>query len=174
MGNSISFENVHAGYGAVTVLADVTISVRDGETVFIVNVGSILKDYNMAANIEVKPGDTIFVPEIRWQVLVFGAVNSPGGYAIKEGDRLLDVLSKAGGFLKDKASPTKAALVRVEGQEAKVFLVDANALIRGQQLDKNFELQDKDVIIVPAKTGLDWRQLVGELFQAVTLINLFQ
>ena len=33
MGNSISFEHVDAGYGAVTVLQDVTISVRDGETV---------------------------------------------------------------------------------------------------------------------------------------------
>ncbi len=33
MGNSISFDNVHAGYGAVTVLHDVSISVRDGETV---------------------------------------------------------------------------------------------------------------------------------------------
>jgi len=33
LGNSISFEHVDAGYGAVTVLQDVTISVRDGETV---------------------------------------------------------------------------------------------------------------------------------------------
>jgi len=148
--------------------------VRDGETVLIVNVGAILKDYNMAANIEVKPGDTIFVPEIRWQVLVFGAVGSAGGYAIKPGDRLLDVLAKVGGFMKDKTSPNKAALVRVVGQEAQVYLVDVNALIKGQQLDKNFELQDRDVIIVPAKTGLDWRELVGELFQAVTLIRLFQ
>ena len=33
MGNSISFENVHAGYGAVTVLTGVSIHARDGETV---------------------------------------------------------------------------------------------------------------------------------------------
>ncbi len=33
MGNSINFENVHAGYGAVTVLHDTSIFVRDGETV---------------------------------------------------------------------------------------------------------------------------------------------
>ncbi len=33
MGNSIAFENVDAGYGAVTVLTDVTVHARDGETV---------------------------------------------------------------------------------------------------------------------------------------------
>ncbi len=33
MGNSISFKDVHAGYGAVTVLSGVSISLRDGETV---------------------------------------------------------------------------------------------------------------------------------------------
>ena len=33
MGNSISFEHVDAGYGAVTVLQDVSVSVHDGETV---------------------------------------------------------------------------------------------------------------------------------------------
>jgi branched-chain amino acid transport system ATP-binding protein len=33
LGNSISFKDVHAGYGAVTVLSGVSISLRDGETV---------------------------------------------------------------------------------------------------------------------------------------------
>lgn len=148
--------------------------VRDGETVFVVNATAILQDYNMAANIEVKSGDTVFVPEVRRQVLVFGAVTTPGSHPLREGERLLDLLAEVGGFLKDRTSPTKAALVRAEGQEAKVFVVDVNALIRGQQLDKNYVLQDKDVIVVPAKTSLDWRDLVGQLFQAVTLIRLFQ
>ncbi|MBU0610858.1 MAG: SLBB domain-containing protein [Armatimonadetes bacterium] len=148
--------------------------VRDADTVFIVNTRAILKDYNMAANIEVKPGDTIFVPEIRREVLVFGSVNSPGNYPIREGDHLLDVLARAGGFLKDKASPAKTALVRLEGQEAKVYLVDANEVIRGRQIEKNFELRNRDVIIVPERTDIDWREMVGLLFQAATMVRIFE
>lgn len=148
--------------------------VREGETVFIVNARAILKDYNMAANIEVKPGDTIFVPEARREVLVFGSVNTPGNYPIRDGDRLLDVLARAGGFLRDKASPRKTALVRLEGKEAKVYLVDANEVIRGRQIEKNYELKNGDVIIVPEKTGMDWRELVGLLFQAATMIRIFE
>jgi polysaccharide biosynthesis/export protein len=147
---------------------------RDPDTVFIVNARAILKEYNMDANIEVKAGDVVFVPEVRREVLVFGSVSSPGTYTFREDDRLLDILARTGGFVEGKTSPGKTALVRMEGQEAKVYLVNANELIRGRQPEKNFRLQDKDVIIVPHKTGTDWREIVGIIYQAATMIRIFE
>lgn len=148
--------------------------IRDPDTVFIVNARAILKEYNMDANIAVKPGDTVFVPEVRREVLVFGSVSRPGSYPIREDDRLLDVLARAGGFIEGEASPAKTALVRMEGQEVKVYLVNVSEVIRGRQPEKNFELRDKDTIIVPRRTGVDWREVVGMLYQAATMIRIFK
>lgn len=148
--------------------------IRDPDTVFIVNARAILKEYNMDANIEVKPGDVVFVPEVRREVLVFGSVSRPGTYPVREDDRLLDVLARAGGFVQGKASPAKTALVRMEDQEAKVYLVNANELIRGRQPEKNFKLRDKDIIVVPQKSGTDWREIVGIIYQAATMIRIFE
>ena len=82
------------------------------------------------------------------------------------------MLARAGGFVADKSAPSQTALIRLEGQQAKVFLVNVNEVMRGRQVDKNFVLQNGDVIVVPERSGTNWRDVVGLLFQAATMINI--
>lgn len=148
--------------------------VRGRDTVLTINARAFLREQNLAANIEVRPGDTLFVPELRREAMVFGAVGRAGSYPIRDNDRLLDVLARAGGFVPGKSSPSQTALIRLEGQEAKVLLADVNELMRGRQVDKNFLVRDRDVIVVPERTGTNWRDLVGLLFQAATMVQIIE
>jgi polysaccharide export outer membrane protein len=66
--------------GAATVRA----SIRD------------LESGSMKQNVELRDGDTIFVPRAE-EVYVFGEVRNPGSYPIKAGTTVLQALSLAGG-----------------------------------------------------------------------------
>ena len=77
-------------------------------------------------------------------------------------------------FAAGAASLAVWLFARVVGDEAKVFLVDVNKVIMGQAPEKNFPLQDGDVVFVPGRKRVDWRQLVSQLFQTVAWIRIIQ
>jgi protein involved in polysaccharide export with SLBB domain len=123
---------------------------------------------------EIKPGDTIFVPEARRMVLVFGSVGSPGEYPIRTGDRVLDVIARAGSAIRGQSSPSRTALIRPEGQGVNVYLVDLDKVIKGELREKNYEVKNGDVILVPAGRGMKWQDMVDLLFKGVAVLNLFK
>lgn len=87
-------------------------------------------------NIEVKHGDTIFVPKARL-FYVTGEVTRPGQYAYQRGMSLLHAISTAGGFT-EKARRGKVKVVReVEGKKVELSL----------KLDEPIE--PGDTIVVP-------------------------
>jgi polysaccharide export outer membrane protein len=153
-------------------LANVRI-VRGPDTVLVVNAQRLLKDYELGTNTPVKPGDIVIVPEDRRQVLVFGAVESPGAYPIQDGDRLLDVLAKAGGPREEGAAASRTALIRADGTTADVYVVNLPRLLRGQQLERNYELEDDDIIVVPKDTGWSFRKFISDVYQAALMIRVF-
>jgi protein involved in polysaccharide export with SLBB domain len=161
--------------GGVTPEADLTDVqiIRGRETKFVVNAKPIFDDNNLEANVPVKPGDTVIIPRHQREVLVFGYVKAPGRYPIADGETLMELLAQIGGF-DEKAGLHKTALIRREGQEAKVFVVDMRKVIMGQTLDRNYVLQDGDVVMVPRKAGMDWQTIVTQLFQTVTLVKILQ
>jgi polysaccharide export outer membrane protein len=74
-----------------------------------------------ARNIEVRNGDTIFVPKAR-MFYVTGEVTKPGQYAYQKGMSLLHAISTAGGF-NEKARRSKVKVVReVQGKEVELTL----------------------------------------------------
>ncbi len=89
-----------------------------------------------ARNIEVRNGDTIFVPRAR-MFYVTGEVNKPGQYAYQKGMSLLHAISTAGGFT-EKARRSKVKVVR-ESQGKKVEL----SLTLAQPIEPG------DTVIVP-------------------------
>ncbi len=89
-----------------------------------------------ARNIEVRNGDTIFVPKAR-MFYVTGEVMKPGQYAYQRGMSLLHAISTAGGFT-EKARRSKVKVVR-QSQGKKVEL--------SLTLDKPIE--PGDTVIVP-------------------------
>lgn len=89
-----------------------------------------------ARNIEVRNGDTIFVPKAR-MFYVTGEVMKPGQYAYQRGMSLLHAISTVGGFI-EKARRSKVKVVR-QSQGKKVEL--------SLTLDKPIE--PGDTVIVP-------------------------
>jgi protein involved in polysaccharide export with SLBB domain len=77
---------------------------------------------DQSADVLLKPGDVVSVRRISgWQdigatVTLYGEVEHAGSYGIQDGERLSDVLKRAGGFRKD-AYPYAAVLQRLQVRE---------------------------------------------------------
>src|SRR5262249_15021519 len=68
---------------------------EDGTEVFRASIRD-LQSGALAQNIDLRDGDTIFVPQAQL-VYVFGEVKNPGGYAVQKNTTVLQALSLAGG-----------------------------------------------------------------------------
>ena len=75
----------------------------------------------LADNIELRDGDTIFVPRAD-TIYVFGQVKSPGAYPIQPTTTVLQALSLAGGVT-DRGSTSRVKIVRFVNGEKKEFKV---------------------------------------------------
>lgn len=85
--------------------------------------------------------------------LVLGAANSPGSYALKAQEKVLDALSKAGGIDVAQAG-RKGLIIRTENpnspQERRLVIsLDLQDLLKGKDQESNIYLHDKDVLFVP-------------------------
>jgi polysaccharide export outer membrane protein len=97
-----------------------------------------LESGSLAQNIELRDGDTIFVPRAE-VIYVFGQVKSPGSYGIQKDTTVLQALSLAGGVTPNGAMG-RIKVVRIvngEKQELKVKLGDI--------------IQPGDTLIVPER-----------------------
>jgi len=135
-----------------------------------VDLEQLLIEGNASANLSLEPGDVVIVPETRTRVVVMGGVQKPGPYSYRPGDRLVDLLSAAGG-LTPKASMAEIGVIRRQGQKAAVTHVDLSKFYKNGDVTQNVVLQPEDVVYVPEKTGIDWINLLGPL---ATLFLLFK
>jgi polysaccharide export outer membrane protein len=83
--------------------------------------GDVTGHAEKSRNIEVRNGDTVFVPQTR-MFYVTGEVTKPGRYAYQKGMTLLHAISTAGGFT-EKAHRKKVRVVReVNGKKVELNL----------------------------------------------------
>jgi polysaccharide biosynthesis/export protein len=97
-----------------------------------------LESGQLAQNIELRDGDTIFVPRAE-TVYVFGQVKTPGAYGIQVDTTVLQALSLAGGVT-EQGAMNRIRVVRIENgtkKEIKVKLTDT--------------LRPGDTVIVPQR-----------------------
>ncbi len=146
--------------------------IRKGEVVGIANLDDFEQTGNLAANPLVKDGDVILVPRMEKTVTVRGAVfgrrgyelriaeltstrerTSEGLYELIEGERVSDLIAKAGG-LTPWADPRQTYVQR--GEE-KIF-VDLDSILIDPQREDNIELTDGDVLTVPSVNTLVYVQ----------------
>lgn len=110
------------------------------------------------SKIKVLPGDQINVLQISELVSgiveVRGSVNLPGEFQFTEGDRLLDVITKAQGI--NKLSYQKIAHVVRTNEDLKkeIISVDLYDVFKSPQSDGNIKLQEFDVVKVYNKSDL--------------------
>jgi polysaccharide export outer membrane protein len=92
----------------------------------------------LSQNIELRDGDTVFVPRAE-TAYVFGQVKNPGGYALQKDTTVLQALSLAGGVTENGAMNRVKVVRIVDGgkREVKVKLTDV--------------IKPGDTIIVPER-----------------------
>lgn len=69
-------------------------------------------------------GETVLVPRSNRTVVVFGEVSRPGTYPVEPGDRLMDILAKAGGPTASADLSQVAFTTREDGENGGVSVID--------------------------------------------------
>jgi len=104
----------------------------------------LLELRSVTDNVVLREGDLIIVSPIRMQtVFVLGEVASPGAIEVREGEGLVELLTRAGGA-KETAALSRIAVER-NGQSLAVDALDA--IKSGKPLD--FTMQKGDKVVVP-------------------------
>ncbi len=86
------------------------------------------------------------------KVLILGAVKNPGSYPLQESERLLNVVSRAGGvdFAEGANRINLVRTARVNGYEQKIVIdINLRRLLNGDDTGSNFLVHNKDVINIP-------------------------
>ncbi len=98
---------------------------------------------NKNPEVQLLPGDVLFVPATDRRIVVLGQVNRPGAYDLLEGQRVTDLLAAAGGMTA-QAAPQRAFIVRNDEQ----IPVDVREILAGN-LEGNIPLLQGDMMVVP-------------------------
>ncbi|HYM71070.1 MAG TPA: polysaccharide biosynthesis/export family protein [bacterium] len=119
-----------------------------------VDLQQLLIDGNTQANMVIQPGDVIIVPEGRERVVLMGAVIRPGPYIINPGDRIVDLLSAAGGptqtaQLNDVGVVRQAVQAGPATAKPTVTEVNLTKFYKNGDITQNLELRSGDIVYVP-------------------------
>lgn len=139
-----------------------TFILRKSETIP-VNLEQLLVDGDTAANVRLLSGDLVIVPETKSRVVIMGQVVKPGPYLLKPGDRVVDVLSSAGGPTPG-AGTQEIGIIRPGTPKPSVTPVNLDKFYKSGDMSQNLALQPGDIIYVPEKArGLEWGTILQTL-----------
>lgn len=117
---------------------------------YLVDLDELITSKTPENNIELKPGDLVFVPEAA-NVFVEGAVDRPGAYPINAGKTTLSEAVTMAGGVSSVADKGDIKLIRYLGNGSKeVIDLDINRIRNGEEEDP--VLNEKDAIVVGAST----------------------
>jgi polysaccharide export outer membrane protein len=117
-----------------------------------INLQRLLDKGDMSHNINLQPGDVVYIPLQRTlnlgesKIYVEGEVASPGVYDYQEGLTALNACIMAGGF-GEFAAPNRAKIVRQNGEKQEIIKINLNDVKKGRIPD--FDLKPGDRIHVP-------------------------
>ncbi|MGH9198029.1 MAG: SLBB domain-containing protein, partial [Acidimicrobiia bacterium] len=121
---------------------------------------------NIEANVALRPGDMMVVPESQNRIAVLGSVRAPGTFTLTEGMKLIEAVALAGGPT-ERGTLSQVIIVRVEGGQTKRIVANLEQAVSGQDASQNQALQSGDVVFVPER-GFS----IGQIFQYLNLFNL--
>jgi protein involved in polysaccharide export with SLBB domain len=133
-------------------LSAATIARLGVEGLTTVDLQSIIAQGDQSKNIELRGGDTIFIPAITKKVYVVGEVGKTGAVPLRGGERVMNALMAAGGPTKEADKP-KAVLIR-RGPDPTTPIVtklDLDKLLTKGDITQNPALQNDDVLFVPSR-----------------------
>jgi len=134
-------------------LYDAILTHADGTTVP-VDLDKLIRKGDQQLNMKLAAGDSLYLPESKRVVYVFGAVNKPGAYYLSQNDkdRVLNALDMAAGS-SPGADIGKAKLLR-RSPDGKIVTTDLHLdkMLNKGQLQDNVQLLPGDVIFVPQQS----------------------
>jgi len=145
---------------------------RNGEIHMIVNLEEFEKTGSKSFNPYVKDGDLVYVPKMDKSVIVRGAVfgkrgyelrvaqltasrerTSEGIYELLEGEKILDLIDKAGGL-----TPWADAKNIYVKRNMNKIMVDYDYANNDEGSEENIFLEDGDVVVVPSVNAIVYVQ----------------
>lgn len=94
---------------------------------------------------------TVKIVSAAASVYVTGAVNRPGKIVMDRRMTVMDAIAEAGGFDQYRARLSRVSVLRVEGDTQKVYWVNLNRVLDGEDYTP-FYLKPFDVVNVPTRT----------------------
>jgi len=126
------------GIGDIGSIRDVYLK-RGGKTIKIIDFYKLIKDGKVADNTLLRNGDIVYIPKAKKLVKLYGSVNIPAIYDVKDGEKLKDIISFAGG-LKPNGSKNDIKIKRYDHNNyIKTVIVN---------IDSNMTLKNGDDIYV--------------------------
>ncbi|KHE92721.1 MAG: polysaccharide biosynthesis/export family protein [Candidatus Scalindua rubra] len=130
---------------------------RIRDEVITVSVSELVKYQNPLSNVEVLPGDMISIPPAPFY-FVFGEVDKPGAFMLKQKMTALQAISQAGKF--SNIAKNKIKLIRedIDTREKIITTLDIKKLAKGE--DEDIKIMGGDVLLVGKST---MREVRGQL-----------
>ena len=124
-----------------------------GKQKYPVDLWKLIQKGDVSQNVMIKHEDSVVIPsggELQNAVYIMGEVMKPGVYSQPEALSLLKLVSLAGGFTKF-AAPSRATLIRRQGDTKILKKVDLKDIMNDPQAHEDLSLQPGDVLIVPER-----------------------
>jgi protein involved in polysaccharide export with SLBB domain len=100
------------------------------------------------------------------RVYLFGEVLKSGMQPLKEGDRLLDILSDVGGCKSD-AYRRSIKIIRINEQNVSMISINLYDIMNEGKIDKNILMQDQDIVFVPRRFYTNFQEVMVIVSQLV-------
>lgn len=161
--------------GGTTKEADLTKVqlIRNGKSILL-NLSRAIQQADWRENAIIDDGDRIFIPSLaqsKRRVYVLGEVKKPGVVEFSADIRLLDAISKAGGFGDDAYYPD-IRVIRANRDKPLIMAVAFNRLMEQGDLTQNLALNDKDVVIIPSGPIANWNRMVKKMMPTINALNI--
>lgn len=126
-----------------------------------------------ADDIPLEAGDVLQIPESRARIAVFGYVNKPGYYEIRETDdtTVADAIALAGD-LDRNYKDIRGTVIRLDGEETSEIPVDISRLRRGD-LEQNIPIKPNDIIVVHGKRAKSTSEKLAFIYPVYLLRAMF-
>ncbi len=134
--------------------------IRKGKK-YTVNLYNAMFRADASQNVLIDDGDVVTVPELPFygeRIYVFGEVNRPGIYRLKDAPDLLAAISNAGSYTLIAIKPDIKIVREYRERRGKPIILSANLdqiLMQGD-LSQNIKLKDGDLVYVP-------RRVIGDI-----------
>jgi polysaccharide export outer membrane protein len=141
-----------------------------------VDIYNLLYNNDLRQNVQLRSGDTIFVPgNEEQQVFVFGQVDNPGPVQMLNGRlNLLQALSTASvGSGANRSFPYDQERVRIirslSPTHGQLMVVDMGKMIDGHAMP--MPLMNGDIIYVPTTAAGTWNETISQILPSLQLIS---